>query len=399
MPFCNHCGTEVPENANFCHVCGKPISVTDTEQSQRKQVFEGNIHKCPNCGETLPSFQRNCPCCGFEFRDVKSSSAIREFTDKLSEIEASRSKGKLFGLIGKSNTDIIKEKIALIENYPVPNSKEDMLEFMVLATSNINASVFGMDRKTNEKKLASAWLSKAKQVYEKANSSCGYDSDTNRINELYNNCNKEVQRIVKKKKRNEFLGNAAVIGVAISPIIICVIIGIHEHSASKRNNMVEEDRLNETISVVERAEEKNDYKYALRIAESIEYNGSDQEREKWWNIQRETMVDRIILEAEQEGTHLEPSPIPTIEPEEDRLNKLISKIEEAEEKKDYKKALRLAESIEYHGSDYKREKWWNTQRESMVDQIILEAELEGIQLEPSPNATRTPRPTRTSKTR
>ena len=312
MAFCNNCGTELPDGARFCHVCGKPVNKDNNEYTQRKQVFEGSIHKCPNCGESVASFQRNCPTCGFEFREVQSSKALKDFANKLARVEASRTERRVFGLFGKSQRDIIRQKIDIIQNYPVPNSKEDMLEFMVLATSNVDPSVYEKSaRDTSERDLCEAWLAKAKQVYDKARSSYGIDADSRKIKDLYLDCEEEVLKIKRIRKRKDLLKNIATYGwlpVLFAILIVALII------QNKNTDASEEVRLGEMVNVVESAIEKHEYKYALRNAESMEYNGNDKEREKWWNIQRATLVDRVILEAGKEGIYLEPSPTPTIEP-------------------------------------------------------------------------------------
>lgn len=308
MAFCNNCGTELPDGAKFCHVCGKPVNMDNNEHTQRKQVFEGNVHKCPNCGESVASFQRNCPTCGFEFREVQSSKAIKDFVAKLARIEASRNEGKkLFGLFGgKTNLEIANQKIDVIQNYPVPNAKEDMVEFMILASSNAKSSL-----DIDGERVSSAWMSKAKQVYEKANNSYGNDNDTKRISQLYEKCYKEVKKETRKRKMKEAMPFVLTFGsLPAICIIVYLIVCIHNGINDPR----EEERLGSMVSIVEEAIDSNDYKFALLNAESMEYNGSNKERKKWWDIQRETLVDRIILEAEQEGIHLEPSPTPTIEP-------------------------------------------------------------------------------------
>ena len=73
-------------------------------------------------------------------RSIQSFSAVKEFASKIEEIEASREEEKPIGLFSTrsliSKTD--EQKINLIKSFSVPNSKEDMLEFMILATSCIN---------------------------------------------------------------------------------------------------------------------------------------------------------------------------------------------------------------------------------------------------------------------
>lgn len=53
-------------------------------------VYEGKVHKCPNCGDLIDSFHAICPTCGYEIRNAKSSSVVREFAEKLELISSQR---------------------------------------------------------------------------------------------------------------------------------------------------------------------------------------------------------------------------------------------------------------------------------------------------------------------
>ena len=53
-------------------------------------MYEGYIHKCPNCGEVLEAFVTVCPACGYEIRDAKSSSSVQELASKLENITAEK---------------------------------------------------------------------------------------------------------------------------------------------------------------------------------------------------------------------------------------------------------------------------------------------------------------------
>ena len=77
-------------------------------------------------------------------------------------------------------------------NYTVPNTKEDLLEFMIFATSNINYD--DLDDGGEKKAIADAWMAKIEQIYEKAKSSFGNDADFARIEEMYKKRNEAVKR-------------------------------------------------------------------------------------------------------------------------------------------------------------------------------------------------------------
>lgn len=197
--FCQYCGTKLDPGARFCKNCGKPLeqggatgggytvaqpeeTFSHKQHTERKTVYEGQLHKCPNCGELLDSFRSHCPACNYEIRDARSSSAVRELAQKLERIEAERmapieEKKSLmkmvFGKDFKEENEVEEaqerfdehkrqQKANLIINFSVPNTREDILEFMILASSNIDV------KKGIDDDVTKAWISKLEQVYEKA---------------------------------------------------------------------------------------------------------------------------------------------------------------------------------------------------------------------------------------
>ena len=118
MVFCINCGQQLLDGAKFCANCGKAVGASQNETTeQRKTVYEGEIHKCPNCGEILSSLSVICPSCGYEIRGNKASNSVKEFAMQL------------------ANAENDKQKITLIQSYPIPNNKEDILEFLILAAT------------------------------------------------------------------------------------------------------------------------------------------------------------------------------------------------------------------------------------------------------------------------
>ena len=310
MAFCSNCGSKLVDGAKFCQKCGAPVNDDNRGPTiKRQQEFVGKIYKCPNCGEVLQSFVRNCPSCGFEIRDVSVTSSIKEFAQKIEAIELHREYEKPRGIFTRDYApDWIpkadEQKISLIHSFYVPNTKEDMLEFMILATSNLDTSLFGLTSTTNEKArkaVADAWLSKIKQVYAKAKTSYGNDNDFREIDELYHNCMAEIAK--QKKKRT--LKNLMLLGWLPMSWVILI---IGSSFLARRYEAKEEDRLEAIVKEVEDAVESKNYGFALRNAESIEYNGEDKESERRWSIKKDTLIDEIIESAEKEGIHLERAP-------------------------------------------------------------------------------------------
>lgn len=167
MAFCTNCGQELEDGAKFCAGCGKEISKKNQVVEQRKTVYDGEIHKCPNCGELLDSFVTACTSCGYELRGTKTNSYIKELSDKLEKAETN------------------EQKIDLITHFYIPNTKEDIYEFCILAASYINAGGYGFD----------AWYAKLEQAYQKAKLSFGNSPEFEYIKQLY--MKTKVKRIFK----------------------------------------------------------------------------------------------------------------------------------------------------------------------------------------------------------
>ena len=114
MSYCTNCGKQIPEGTKFCPNCGTPVTSHHNDASH-KVVEEGTVHKCPHCGDVISSFTSVCPSCGYEFRDVNISSTVQSFVNVL------------------SNTPTTEQKIVVIRNYPIPNTKEDIFEHIELS--------------------------------------------------------------------------------------------------------------------------------------------------------------------------------------------------------------------------------------------------------------------------
>lgn len=85
MVFCINCGQELTEGSKFCAGCGKAVS-DNSSTSQRKIIYEGEIYKCPNCGDILDAYESVCETCGYERRGAKATGSVRELQLKLEEL-------------------------------------------------------------------------------------------------------------------------------------------------------------------------------------------------------------------------------------------------------------------------------------------------------------------------
>lgn len=174
MAFCSNCGVQLQEGAKFCSECGAPVTGGNSKPAERKTVYEGEIHKCPKCGETLNSFVSVCASCGYELRSKQDAGSVREFAEKIECAEND------------------EQRIRMIRNFAIPNTKEDILEFVILASTNIG-------NEYTSQETAAAWMVKMEQCRHKADLLLSNDSDYGKIIGLYEKTKKKY----KKTKRKE----------------------------------------------------------------------------------------------------------------------------------------------------------------------------------------------------
>ena len=306
MAFCMNCGKQLPDGAKFCDVCGTATGQV-SNQTNRQFEYEGTIHKCPNCGDIIDAYESVCEACGYEIRDRKASNSIRELAAKIQEIERTRARTKQNPLktlyFGQSITDTDKKIVSLVSSFPIPNSKEDLYEFIVLSHSNINVDAYdtgGNQFKENDARLAisNAWKAKLEQAYQKAKLVFAGDQRMSDIQAMYDSVHKSINKVKWKTWKIVGLLYAIIIGfLAIAFIII--------FATSSSSEKKEIARLEAIVEKIEIALDDGDYKYALMNADNLHYTKSDADLEKEWEIKREYYIDKVIEEAAKDGIILE----------------------------------------------------------------------------------------------
>ena len=181
MGFCKQCGSELPEDARFCEKCGTPVSANSgnqpvkmqAETSERKQIYEGEIRKCPNCGDPIDAFEYVCDKCGFNFSTNRMSTSQERLAAQLAAIDNQMPKGKK-----KNSEDIVaykSQKASCINTFPVANSIEEIVSFMMYASGNIDMACvstssmsLGESYDKGDYQIAEAWIGKMDQMYQMA---------------------------------------------------------------------------------------------------------------------------------------------------------------------------------------------------------------------------------------
>lgn len=206
MRFCANCGNKLDPQSRFCSACGAPIngfaseSVTNNYESQVKAESEV-ITTCPSCGGPINSFSPVCPHCGREIRQQSYATACQDLCRRLDEIERTRSNKKLVtvlsDVVSKSNYSLIstdKQLLEAINGFIVPNKKDDIIEFLLLAKSRttLPGPIYDFYELKSIHALYNAWVSKEKQIIEKADLFLSSDSDYLKIR---NEAMKQIYRI------------------------------------------------------------------------------------------------------------------------------------------------------------------------------------------------------------
>ena len=208
MSFCDNCGSKLNDDSKYCSNCGYSNDTASSGSTMRKTVYDGEIHKCPHCGEVLKSFSIECPACGCELRNVTNSKVVREFEQKLSE------------------ATYYSQRLSIIKSFPVPNTKEDIFEFMILACSQFDAAIYSSH--LDEEDESDAWLSKIEQCYQKANIIITNSDDFKQINEMYqavlNNIEQNKIRLTDKEKQKNNKKTTKIVLIASACILVPLLI-------------------------------------------------------------------------------------------------------------------------------------------------------------------------------
>jgi predicted RNA-binding Zn-ribbon protein involved in translation (DUF1610 family) len=145
---CSGCGAPLKPGAKFCAACGTPTvaasaavagagtkpagaapKVSDPppppapkEQPAQaaaapKNIKEGEVFKCPQCGQVVNAFDTKCSACGHEFRNRSAAKSVTVFFEEYKKAA-------------------LATRAAIVRGFPLPNTREDILSFLTLGIGN-----------------------------------------------------------------------------------------------------------------------------------------------------------------------------------------------------------------------------------------------------------------------
>ena len=94
---------------------------------QKKKEAFGRV--CPNCGKQVQPLTLKCEC-GYEFTANKQVSSVQLLANKIEKIRG-----------GILDTDKCQKICDTITMFPVPNTKEDIVEFLALSATNARLTI------------------------------------------------------------------------------------------------------------------------------------------------------------------------------------------------------------------------------------------------------------------
>ena len=118
-------------------------------EKEKKEAF-GQV--CPNCGKQVPPLTLKCDC-GYEFTKSKTASSMQVLSEKLNAVSLTRDEIKEIDDAadgekeGKRSKYLTDKKIEIITTFPVPNTKEDIIDFLSVSVSSANKKLSFFDTK------------------------------------------------------------------------------------------------------------------------------------------------------------------------------------------------------------------------------------------------------------
>ena len=161
----------------------------------------GNIKTCPACGASVISMTMSCEDCGHEFTNVEANKSMTELLNRIGALQRNP---------GEKDKSFNERKAEVINNTAIPDSREDLLEFLTVSSSQSNVA---FATRGNDK-IVSAWSRKGDEALNKAKILFRNDSKSMML----------VEGFEKKLKTGKLLSYLKVRNIILLIIIIRLIV-------------------------------------------------------------------------------------------------------------------------------------------------------------------------------
>ena len=160
------------------------------EASKPKQKeIAGNITKCPACGGIVKSFLINCQDCGHEFQNIAINESLLNFITKLENEETKIYQNVKYGI----ESHRLQQKINIIAQFPIPNIKSTIIEFIIYGLPIIENEVIN-----NKERLA--WKIKVEQSLNKLQMISKTSEDLNILQVFQDKFNNAIDKYDKSRR-------------------------------------------------------------------------------------------------------------------------------------------------------------------------------------------------------
>ncbi len=254
----------------------------------------GDIKKCPACGAMIQAFQTTCAECGYEFRGTGPNVFVKNLFDKLESVEKEISREQFKGGIldtqekaeERYKQALIKRKGEIIRNYPIPQTKEDILEFLHFMSPKTKTGI-GCDPNVRD------WRKKFEEVLSRGE--FAFSKDTQLKAEL-----ERFKQQYKSSPIASFLAWISTLsqtaktlgGVAIGLIVFFSLMGVLVGRENKEIEQ-EKERLESIYEQCRAAIREKDYTQAKIYANQLIWEVRGENEKKAWAQKRKEMMKII----------------------------------------------------------------------------------------------------------
>lgn len=273
----------------------------------------GDVKKCPACGAIISSFTSSCAECGFEFRNVGVNNSVKLLSEKLENIliecdnkdrNGEYRNGGIKALTetpemiqAKKECDIADKQQSVIKNFPIPNTRDDILELLHFILPKIKLG-FSSD------KNVSAWRFKFTEIINRAK--IAFKDDKKMLAEI-NDYEAQLKGSMFSKAISWFGSldketRKKVIVFGVIGIFVLISIFFFKGMGADHDKAVakEKERLEAQLVKVNDAIRATNYDLALTLCVDLQWEYTDdysttdtKELKATWEVKKEELVSHI----------------------------------------------------------------------------------------------------------